>query len=185
MGEARIGVFKKRGKKLAYSSRVIDVYTERILTPGGREVDWVLAEHGGAAAVVAVTENDEIVLVKQYRNTADEYVWEIPAGGLSEGEEPIHCAARELEEETGFKAGHLTYMFAPYSSIGFCTERIHYYLATDLQKGALNLDPDEYLIADTFPLETVLQMINSGEIVDGKTISGVFGYLIMHERGLI
>ena len=182
MGEAKLGKFEKLGRRLEREGKIINVYTEYIRTPAGREVEWVLAEHKGAAAIVAVDADGKILLVRQYRNTADDYVLEIPAGGLEPNEDPKECAIRELEEETGFVAGSIEKLMHAYSTIGFCNEVIHYYLATDLKPGKVNLDPDEYVVVERYTPEEIYEMIRRGEIVDGKTVGAVMTYLVMKNK---
>lgn len=181
MGQAKLGKFERLEERPEFESRIINVYTEVIRTPEGRTANWILAKHKGAAAVIPVDENGKILLVRQYRITADDYVLEIPAGGLEPGEDPYVCAIRELEEETGYIAGKMEKLCRAYSTIGFCDEQIHYYVATDLKPGKISLDPDEYVVVERYTPEEILDMIRREEIVDGKVFTGVMTYLQMKQ----
>lgn len=176
MGEARLGKFEKIDEKLIFKSRVLGLYTEKLRTPSGKEVEWVQVRTGGAAAVLAIDEDGNIVLVKQYRVTTEAPVLEIPAGGLEIGEDPKDCAVRELLEETGHRAKTVEKMFSAYSTIGFCNEVIHYYLIKCESGYSIDLDPDEYVEVEKYSVDEVVKMIQNGEIVDAKTISSVMYY---------
>lgn len=142
----------------------------------GRNVKREVIEHRGAAAILAFDEDDKVLLVKQHRFPHG-YVLEIPAGTLEEQEEPIQCAFRELEEETGYKAKEMTHMITFYPSIGYNTEAIHCYLATGLKKSSkLKLDDDEILSVEKMGLKELLEMIKAGKIQDSKTICAVLLY---------
>ena len=142
----------------------------------GRKVKREMIEHRGAAAMLAFDEDDKIILVKQHRYPHG-YVLEIPAGTLEKKEDPLKCAYRELEEETGYKAKKMTHLISYYPSIGYNTEIIHCYLATGLRKVSdLSLDDDEILSVVKISLRRLLGMIKSGKIQDSKTICAVLTY---------
>lgn len=123
-----------------------------------------------------IDEEGNIILVRQYRNAADDYVLEIPAGGLEIGEDPKLCASRELEEETGYRANQVDFLFKFYSSIGITDEIISIYVARDLVKTQQNLDEDEYVTIERYKLEELIDMIYNGELMDNKTISALLAY---------
>jgi ADP-ribose pyrophosphatase len=130
--------------------------------------------HPGASAVVAVDEEGQAILIRQYRHAAGGYIWELPAGVLGPGEAPDVCAARELEEEAGVKAADLKHLGTMFTSPGFCDERIHLFLARGLRETQHAHEPDEVIAEITrFPVADVLAMIRDGRIVDGKTIVGL------------
>lgn len=129
--------------------------------------------HPGAVAVVAMTSEKEIILVKQYRYPVKEILYEIPAGKLEKGEVPAHSAQRELEEETGYSAEKWEKLASFYTAPGFSSEYMHLYLATNLVKKEAHPDPDEIITYEKIPLAKVGQMIETGEIKDGKTILGL------------
>ncbi|MBC3535774.1 NUDIX hydrolase [Megasphaera hominis] len=149
-------------------------------TTSTREVVW----HNGACAIVPVTDDGKIILVRQYRYAAALAMLEVPAGKIEhDGESPDLCAARELEEETGFKAGDMKFLGFVYTSPGFCNERIYLYLATNLQKGEQHLDEDEFMNLEYYTPEEVEDLIDSNEIVDAKTIANfhkAMKYLAKH-----
>jgi len=160
-----------------FSGRILDVIQDTIKLPNGKDAVREVVRHVNASAVVPVNENGEIIFVRQYRHPAGEEILEIPAGTFNGDEEnPVDCAARELEEETGYKTGKLTLLSSSYSSIGFCTEIIHIYAAENLTAGTQNLDPDEFVSIETYSLDEAVEMIFNGKIKDSKTIIGLLTY---------
>ena len=123
--------------------------------------------------MVAIDEDGNVILVEQYRHPVGDLVLEIPAGMLEEGEDPKKCAIRELEEETSFIATDLTYITTMYPTVGFCTEKLHIYLAKNLKQGNFNFDDDEFIQVKKVPLEEAINMIYTGKIIDSKTITGL------------
>jgi ADP-ribose pyrophosphatase len=131
-------------------------------------------QHPGAAAMVPLLSNQEVVLIRQYRHAIREFIWEIPAGTLDAGESPLNCARRELVEETGYSA-EIWHQLGKITPLPGCSdERIHIFLASDLKPAEQHLDDDEMLNVYPVKLNDALQMILAGEINDGKTISGLF-----------
>jgi len=165
--------------ELAYKGLIIDVTRDTVVLPDGRAAVREVVLHGGAAAVVAADGDGKLVFVRQYRHPAGALVLEIPAGTLEPGEDPRVCAARELEEETGIKAGKLSFLFKLYTTIGFCSEVIHIYLAEDLAEGSQDLDEDEFLTVERYTPEEAAELVRNGGIVDGKTIAAVMYYLLL------
>ncbi len=140
----------------------------------GTEVVRDIVRHPGSACIVALDENDEVILVRQYRHPAEKFLLEIPAGSRhDEHEEPEKCAHRELEEELGFVAGKLKLLAEFYVSPGFVSEKMWIYLATDLRETQQNLDDDEHIEIVRVSLGEALRMIERGEIEDAKTIIGL------------
>ena len=159
--------------KPIYRGKVIDLYLEEIVLPNRHTMTLEIIRHSGAAAVVPLLPDGKVVLIRQYRHAAGGFIYEIPAGRLHPGEDPEACARRELEEEAGYRAGRLERLVSIYTTPGFTDERIHIFLATDLQKGTQRLEADEVLESVTFPLEETVRMIREGKIVDGKTVVGL------------
>ena len=158
-----------------YAGRVVDLRVERVSLPNGVAVDLELMHHKGAAAVAAADEQQRVVLIRQYRHAAGGYLWELPAGGLHpEGEPPVTCAARELQEEAGLSADRLRELGCIFTTPGFCDERIWLFLAEGLHETGPAHDPDE-VITDIVrvPFPEALAMVRDGRIVDGKTIAGL------------
>lgn len=142
----------------------------------GRQVTREIIEHRGAVAILAF-DGDKVILVRQHRFPHG-YVLEIPAGTLEEGEEPVKCAFRELEEETGYRADKMIPLITYYPSIGYNTEAIHCFVASGLEHSSeLRLDDDEILSVVKVELKDVLDMIKSGKIQDSKTICAVLTHL--------
>jgi ADP-ribose pyrophosphatase len=164
-------------KKKIYDGKILglSVYDGKI---EGRKVRREMIEHRGAAAMLAFDDEDKVILVKQHRFPHG-YVLEIPAGTLEKREEPINCAFRELEEETGYRARKMTPLITYYPSIGYNTEIIHCFVASGLKKVAdLKLDDDEILSVVKIDLSKLLRMIKSGKIQDSKTICAVLTYAV-------
>ncbi len=157
-------------RRAAYEGRMLHVYSDRVEI-GGRETTREVVLHPGACAILPVTEKKEILFVRQYRYAAEETLLEIPAGKIDPGEAPDVCAARELTEETGFRAERLRKLGAVFTTPGFCNEKIHLYLADRLVPAHQHLDTDEFLDVVKIPLGEALEMIRNGEISDAKTLS--------------
>ena len=155
-----------------YHGRVIDV---AVYTVRERDVTYKreVVHHPGGAGVVAVFDDGTIALVRQYRQPPVRYVLEIPAGRLEPPERPEECAARELEEEIGVRAGRLEKLSEFFTTPGFCEEKLWVYLATDLTETAQNLEGDEMLEIVRVSFARAFEMIADGEIEDAKTIIGL------------
>ncbi len=151
-------------KKLRFSGKLIKVYT-------WQNKDFV--QHPGAAVIVPFLDKNRVIMVNQPRFAIGQNTWEVPAGTLKKGEDPLFCAKRELEEETGYRPGRLKKIAAFYSSPGFLHEKMHLYKATDLKPGKMNLDDDEKITVKVFTRKKLLKMIKTGKITDGKTIAAL------------
>lgn len=159
-----------------YGGRVVRLRVDDVrLEPEGRLASREVVDHPGAVALVPLTQDGQVLLVRQYRYAAGRELLEIPAGTLEPGEDPEACAIRELEEETGRKAGRLELLGSVYTSPGFCSERIHIYLARldPGPGGAMHPDEDERLLLEALPLETALEMAMSGRMADAKSVAGL------------
>jgi ADP-ribose pyrophosphatase len=160
-----------------YTGRVFSLVVDEVEYPSGNRGIREVASHPGGAVVVALFDDDSILLVHQYRYPMKKHLLELPAGKLDTGEDPAVCAARELEEETGYAAGKLEKLLAIYTTPGFCDEQLHLYLATDLRpshRGQQLEEGEMDLTVQRLPLNEALAMIERGEIIDGKTICGIF-----------
>lgn len=160
--------------KEIFSGKIINVRVDTIETPDKRQSFRELVDHPGGVGIVAITNDDKIILVKQFRKSFEKAIYEIPAGKLEKGEEHYTCGVRELEEETGFKAEKIAYLGCIYPSPGFVNEITHIYLATDLYEGKLNPDDGEHLDIEFFDVDEVIRMIMDNELNDAKTVAGVF-----------
>lgn len=153
---------------------IIKLRVDKVEMPGGHLATREVVDHPGGVGIVAVTDDSEIILVKQFRKPIEKAIYEIPAGKLDNGEDHRVCGIRELREETGYTAENFEYLGFIYPSPGFANELTHVYLATGLTKGELSLDPDEFLDVEYIKIDTVKEMIMNNEINDAKTIYGVF-----------
>ncbi|MEW6078032.1 MAG: NUDIX hydrolase [Thermodesulfobacteriota bacterium] len=147
--------------------------TETITLDNGNDTTVHVLRHPGAVAVVPFLDEGTVILIHQYRHSVGDYIWEIPAGTLDAGEDPLACAGRELIEETGFRAGTFTAIGPIFPAPGYSDEQIHLFLAGDLAPDVQNLEPDEVIHVRRVPLLQALGMIDSGEIRDAKTIAGL------------
>ena len=161
--------------KRLYSGRIVNLDLDSVRYPDDSIGQLEMLRHPGAAAVVPFLDppggaDPRAVLIRQFRHAADGYIWEVPAGRLDSGEPPESCAERELEEETGMRARRLERLTTIYTTPGFTDERIHLFLADGLEPGAEHREADEFMELHTLRWSRVLEMIERGEIVDGKTL---------------
>lgn len=156
-----------------FNGRIIKVRVDKVTLPDGNESTREVVEHAGAVAIVAVDDENNIWMVRQYRKPVEQVLLEIPAGTMEANEEPLACAKRELEEETGLKADKWESILTYFSAPGFCNEKLYIFLARDLTGGQINPDDDEFLETGKIPLEQAYQLIFHGQIIDGKSIIGI------------
>ena len=161
--------------KRLYSGRIVNLDLDTVRFPDDSIGQLEMLRHPGAAAVVPFLDppgsaDPRAVLIRQFRHAADGYIWEVPAGRLDGGESPESCAERELEEETGMRARRLERLTTIHTTPGFTDERIHLFLADGLEPGAEHREADEFMELHTLRWSRVLEMIDRGEIVDGKTL---------------
>ena len=156
-----------------YKGKIVTLKVDEVEMPDGSLAERELVFHPGGVGVVAIDEDDRVVLVKQFRKPIEDAIYEIPAGKLDAGEDHRLCGMRELEEETGLKAEEFVYLGFIYPSPGFTDEKTHMYLATGLTQGETHPDPDEYLDIVRMPLNEVLSKIMKNEINDAKTVAGI------------
>jgi ADP-ribose pyrophosphatase len=172
---------EKLDHRLVYSGRVVTLVVDRIREPGGMEVEREVVRHSGAAVMLPITNDNRLVLVRQYRYAVGCHLWEVPAGTMSEGERPEETALRELVEETGFYPNLLEKLVAFYPSPGFSDEVMHLFLATELEQRTACPDEDETIELGLFTSDEITRMVSQGEIQDGKTILGL---MLLRERGI-
>ena len=163
--------------KEAYKSPIFRVTEDHAVDPGGFEIKRAIVQHGGSAVMMAIERQgnvDRILLVRQYRLPARQYMWELPAGRLDEGESPLQTAQRELREETGYAAQNWKELQAFYPSPGYVSEKMTIFIATDLTAGQAENMEDERIETKWFTAPEVHKMIESGEISDAKTMIGYY-----------
>lgn len=164
---------KTVSSRTVFQGKIVTLKVDTVAMPGGNSATRELVLHPGGVGVVALTEDKKVILVKQYRKPLDKAIYEIPAGKLDKGEEPLTCAIRELSEETGLTAEQFTYLGFIYPSPGFTDEVTHMYLATGLSQGETHPDEDEYLDIEEVSFSQVMAMIERNEINDAKTVCGI------------
>ncbi len=164
-------------RELVYKGAVIDLYTDKVQDENGLIKNYDSILHKGAAAVVPVLDNGKILMVKQYRNILDRFTIELPAGGKNTIDEPaLECAARELEEETGYHSDNLELLLSIKTTVAFCNEGIDIYLAKNLKPSKQNLDEGEFIDVFEFEIEELIKMIYECKIQDSKTVCGLLAY---------
>jgi ADP-ribose pyrophosphatase len=161
-----------------YSGRVVNLERDTVRFPDGSVGTLEMLRHPGASAVLPFLDDPaspdpRVVLIRQFRHAADGFIWEIPAGRLDPGEAPEACARRELEEEAGYRARGLRALTTIYTTPGFTDERIHLFLAHDLEEGAHHREADEFMEVHRLTWSDVMARVRSGEINDGKTLAAV------------
>ena len=159
-----------------YSGNIVDVVHDTITLPNGRNALREVVRHPGGAAVLPIDNDGNVVLIRQYRHPLGCVVLEIPAGMLNAGETPRECAVRELEEETGYTSANVRPLAQISPSPGYLNERIHIYLATDLSVSEQNLDEEEFIEVEVYPLDEAVRMVFDGRIVDSKTVVAILAY---------
>ena len=165
---------KEKSSELIFDGKVLHLYRDEIYLPNGKESFREYCRHIGAVCVVPVTDEGEIICVRQYRYAVGRTVLEIPAGKLDSRDEiPIDAAVRELREETGAAAQKITYMGEYFSSPAILDERIYMFLAEGLEFGETDFDEDEFIEIVKIPVDELVGMIMRGEIIDGKTQAAV------------
>jgi len=154
-----------------HDGRIVKLALEEVRLPNGHTVTLEVIKHPGAAAVVPLDPDGNVVLVRQYRHATGSWLLEVPAGKLDHpGESPEDCARREVEEETGYRAGRLTPLGWIWTTPGFTDEKIWLYLAQDLAPTRASLQPDEVLTVEKLPFAEAVRRAATGEIVDGKSV---------------
>jgi ADP-ribose pyrophosphatase len=174
----KVDLMALRSSRRLYTGRIINLDLDTVQFPDGSTGELEMIRHPGASAVVPFVDppahpDPRVLLIRQFRHAADQFIWEIPAGRLDAGESPEQCAQRELEEETGMRAGRLARLTTIHTTPGFTDERIHLFLATDLTTGSPGREVDEFMEVAMLRWSEVGRMIRGGQILDGKTLSGL------------
>ena len=164
---------KTVSEKHIYTGKIINVDLLTVTLPDGRQATRDIITHPGASVVVPLNEKGEVYMVRQYRKPIEDVSLEIPAGKLDHGEDPKVCAERELKEETGLVAEHVTHLISIHSTPGFSNEVLHLYVATGLSEGESCADEDEFISTEKYAVAELEDLILKGEITDAKTIIGI------------
>jgi ADP-ribose pyrophosphatase len=172
------GKEKLLSSKVAYKGKVFDVYTDTIIEPGGHKNTRDVIRHNGSVVIIAVDESKnpddpDVILERQYRHAAGQFLIELPAGTRDKGEAPLAAAKREMIEETGFRAKKWTMLVKYFASPGFLGEWMQIFVARDLRQGEAKLEADEHLEVFRMPLSEAMRMVAEGKIHDGKTLIGL------------
>ena len=172
---------KTVNKNYVYQGKILSLRVDDALRADGKPCKREIIEHSGGACVLYV-ENNKVLLVKQYRYAYGESIYEIPAGKLNAGEDPMLAAKRELEEETGIKSENLQLLYVMYPTPGYTNERIYIYFAKDGERVPAHLDDGEFLQVEWIKTDKVKAMMRSGEIRDGKTLIALQAYFLGIEK---
>jgi ADP-ribose pyrophosphatase len=167
--------------EMIFEGKVVKLQLDKVRLPNGKTATRELIKHPGAVAVLALTDDNKMIVVEQYRKPLERSIVEIPAGKLEQGEDPSVCAKRELQEETGFSAKQINHLCSFYTSPGFADELLHLYIANGLSEGESRPDEDEFLDYRAISLNEAYEMIQSGDIRDAKTIMAIYAW---HNRML-
>ena len=169
-----MGFFEKQIEtKTVYEGLIVNVRSDIAEIQNGSRVRREVVEHPGGVGIVPVTQDNKVLMVRQYRYPMEEELLEIPAGKLGDNEAPIDCAVRELSEETGCAAGRIIDLGAAYPSPGFCRETLFLFLALDLQQGDMHLDEDELLSVEAIGIDELIELIMENKLPDAKSIIGI------------
>ena len=174
---------KTLSEKLIYKGRILDLHVDEIELPDGKKSIREVVEHHGGVCVAALTEDNCLLFVRQYRYPYHKVLLELPAGKLEKEEDPLEAGIRELEEECGVKAGTVIPMGQVYPTVAYCSEIIHLFLAKGLQKTQQHLDDGEFLCVEKIPLDEAVRLVMNGEITDSKTVALVLKTARLFDEG--
>ncbi len=165
-----------------FDGSLLHIRRDRVRLPDGGEATREFVVHPGAVMIIPVFDNGDVLIERQFRYPMEKIMIEFPAGKLDQGEQVLTAAKRELEEETGYSAAHWTQFHLHHPLIAYSTEFIAFFIARGLTSGAQKLDEGEFLSLERIPAAQLLDLIDRGDITDGKTVTGA---LLAHRRGLI
>lgn len=174
---------KTLSSQLLYDGKILQLYKDGVELENGKTSWREYVRHSGGACVLAIDEEDNVYLVRQFRYPYGKETVEIPAGKREKGEDPFVCAVRELEEETGLVAEKYEFVSAVYPTPAYTDEILYLYFATGLTSKAAHLDEGEFLGVEKVPFETAYKMALEGEIHDSKTLIAIYAYAAKKARG--
>ena len=172
---------KKLASQHIYQGHAINIRVDTVEKAGGRKTTRDVVEHSNCVAVVATDEQDNVLLVRQFRHPVDRFLLEIPAGGINPGEEPLDSVRRELQEEIGYFPRKIDKLGGFYSIPGYGTEYLHCFLATDLVPGRLIAEDTEDIELVRMSPDEIPRLITSGEICDAKSIAALLMFLLIRQ----
>ena len=175
---------KTLAKKDIFEGKVFSVHVDDIELPDGSKSFREIVEHSGGVCVAALTDEDELFFVRQFRYPYKKVLLELPAGKLEKGENPLDAGKRELQEECGVTAGEIISMGTVYPTVAYCSEIIYLYAAKNLTATKQNLDEDEFLNVERIPLDKAVEMVLNNELRDGKTQAAVLKVKMLRDKGL-
>ena len=170
---------KTLSSQTVFEGQIVKLRVDNVEMPGGRESTREIVEHGEVVAMVVLDEQNQIIMVEQFRRAVGMSLLEIPAGGIDPGEDEVAAVRRELREEIGYLPRKIEKLVSFYAAPGYCTEYLHLYLATDLVPSRLHAEDTEGISLVRVPLDQVVALITSGRICDGKSVAGLLLYLAM------
>ena len=169
---------KRLKRELVYKGAILDIYKDTMELPDGNKAEWDFVS-------LPVMKDGRIVMVRQYRNALERETLEIPAGCRdSKTEDTAYCAAREMEEETGYRSTNVKHLLSLRTTVAFCDEAVDIFVATDLEVGTRHLDEAESIDVEIYTLEELCDMIYAGKIQDGKTIAAIMAYAAAKKGGM-
>ena len=168
---------KTLSSQLIYDGRAVKLRVDTVQMPGGRKTTREIVEHADCVAIVAVDDDNNVLLVSQFRKPVEKKLLEIPAGGIDPGEDAEAAVGRELQEEIGYLPGRVEHLGGFYSAPGYCTEYLYLYLASDLSPSQLFAEDTENIEVVRTPISQILGLIASGSICDAKSIAGLLAFL--------
>jgi ADP-ribose pyrophosphatase len=171
------GKAKTLNSKIVFRGKVFGVRRDEVEEPGGIHATREVITHSGSVVILPVFDDGCILMIRQYRHASRQYLWELVAGRIDHGETVKHAAARELREETGYRAAKYQEFLNFFPSPGFLEERMHLLLAKGLKPGKAEPEADEKIISHAYTIDELKIMIKRGELRDGKSIAGILYYL--------
>ena len=155
-----------------YEGKIINLKKQKVTVKSGTSYREII-EHNGGAVIIAITQDKKMVMIRQFRKPADKVMFEVPAGKIDPGEDPMDAAKRELKEETGYTAGSVRYLTKFYPTVGYSQELLYLYLMEDLTPGETDFDENEAIDMEEWSIEDLHEMVIKGEIDDAKTIIAI------------
>jgi len=162
--------------EMIYEGKILNLRRDKVTIKNGGTSYREIVEHNGGVIILGITDEGKIPMIRQYRKPAEQVMFELPAGKLEKGEDPAKAAIREFKEETGYTAGNLRFITAFYPTVGYSEEVLHIFFADDLTAGDTAFDENESIEIEEYLPETLYELIDAGDINDGKTLIALLLY---------